>query len=231
MSCRPSNGPRSPSWGTTRRTPRCCWRRSGASRRGRSPSGCASGSGGELGASADRIEVAGPGFLNVFLTGPWYRSAVAAILEAGERFGAGLLEPPERVLVEFVSANPTGPLTAASGRGAAFGDSLARTLELAGNRVEREYYINDTGGQVERFAESIAARMRGSEPPEDGYAGEYVTELAAELAAAGADPDDLDDLARRGTEAMRVRIAASLDRFGVRFDGWFSERSLHEAPA
>jgi arginyl-tRNA synthetase len=184
--------------------------------------------GGELGASADRIEVAGPGFLNVFLTGPWYRSAVVAILEAGERFGAGLLEPPERVLVEFVSANPTGPLTAASGRGAAFGDSLARTLELAGNRVEREYYINDMGGQVERFAESIAARMRGTEPPEDGYAGEYVTELAAELAAAGADPDDLDDLARRGTEAMRVRIAASLDRFGVRFDSWFSERSLHE---
>jgi arginyl-tRNA synthetase len=185
--------------------------------------------GGELGASADRIEVAGPGFLNVFLTGPWYRSAVVAILEAGDRFGAGLLESPERVLVEFVSANPTGPLTAASGRGAAFGDSLARTLELAGNRVEREYYINDTGGQVERFAESIAARMRGREPPEDGYAGEYVTELAAELAAAGADPDDLDDLARRGTEAMRVRIAASLDRFGVRFDSWFSERSLHEA--
>jgi arginyl-tRNA synthetase len=185
--------------------------------------------GGELGASADRIEVAGPGFLNVFLTGPWYRSAVVAILEAGERFGAGLLEPPERVLVEFVSANPTGPLTAASGRGAAFGDSLARTLELAGNPVEREYYINDMGGQVERFAESIAARMRGTEPPEDGYAGEYVTELAAELAAAGADPDDLDDLARRGTEAMRVRIAASLDRFGVRFDSWFSERSLHEA--
>ena len=97
------------------------------------------------------------------------------------------------MLVEFVSANPTGPLTAAQGRHAGYGDSLARLLDLAGHRVEREYYLNDAGGQVRRFAESIAARMRGEEPPEEGYQGEYVAELAQELSAAGADPGDLDD--------------------------------------
>ena len=112
-------------------------------------------------------------------------------------------ERPERVLVEFVSANPTGPLTAAQGRHAGYGDSLARLLTFAGHRVEREYYLNDAGGQVRRFAESIAARMQGREPPEEGYQGEYVAELARELSAAGADPGDLDDLARRGIAVMR----------------------------
>jgi arginyl-tRNA synthetase len=181
-----------------------------------------------LGESADRIEVAGPGFVNVFLADRWHRESLVALLEAGERFGAGAPERPERILIEFVSANPTGPLTVASGRGAAYGDSLARLLEFAGHDVTREYYLNDTGGQVRRFAESIAARMEGREPPEDGYRGEYVVELAAELAAAGADPKDLDDLARRGIEAMRERVARTLERFGVRFDRWSSERVLQE---
>ena len=133
---------------------------------------------GLLGGSADRIEVAGPGFVNVFLADRWHRESLAALLDAGDAFGRGAPERPERVLVEFVSANPTGPLTAAQGRHAAYGDSLARLLDLAGHRVEREYYLNDAGGQVRRFAESIAARMQGREPPEDGYQGEYVAELA-----------------------------------------------------
>jgi arginyl-tRNA synthetase len=150
------------------------------------------------------------------------------MLDVGPGFGRGSPERPERVLIEFVSANPTGPLTVAAGRGAAYGDSLARLLELAGHRVEREYLLNDVGGQVRRFAESIATRMQGGEPPDDGYRGEYVVELAADLASGGADPADLDGLARAGTEAMRERIEATLDRFGVRFDTWFSERSLHE---
>jgi arginyl-tRNA synthetase len=132
------------------------------------------------------------------------------------------------VLVEFVSANPTGPLTVASGRGAAYGDSLARLLEAAGHEVEREYLLNDVGGQVQRFAASIAARMKGQDPPEDGYSGDYVTELAGRLGERGQDPGDLDEIARRGTEAMRERIAATLERFGVGFDTWFSERTLHE---
>jgi arginyl-tRNA synthetase len=181
-----------------------------------------------LGARAERVEVAGPGFLNLFLSDGWYRRTIADVLGA-ERFGSGVPAKPGRVLVEFVSANPTGPLTAAGGRHAAFGDSLARLLALAGHRVEREYLLNDVGGQVEQFARSIAARMQGVEPPEDGYAGEYVIELAEELAAAGVAADDLDALARRGTEAMRERIEATLERYGVRFDTWASQRALEEA--
>jgi arginyl-tRNA synthetase len=181
-----------------------------------------------LGASAERVEVAGPGFVNVFLADRWHRQGIAAMLAEGEDFGRGSPARPERVLVEFVSANPTGPLTVAAGRGAAYGDSLSRLLELAGHLVEREYLLNDVGTQVRRFAEAIAARMRGEEPPEDGYRGEYVSELARDLASAGADPADLEGLARAGTEAMRSRIEATLERFGVRFDTWFSERSLHD---
>jgi arginyl-tRNA synthetase len=184
--------------------------------------------GARLGGSAERIEVAGPGFVNVFLADRWHRESLAALLAAGDDFGRGAPERPERVLVEFVSANPTGPLTVASGRGAAYGDSLSRCLELAGHEVEREYLLNDVGGQVRLFAESIAARIEGRGPPDDGYAGEYVAELADQLAAAGTEASDLEDLARRGTEEMRRRIERTLDRFGVRFDIWFSERSLHE---
>ncbi len=181
-----------------------------------------------LGADAERIDVAGPGFLNVFLSDRWHREAVAGILAAAERppMGAG-----ERVIVEFVSANPTGPVTAASGRGAAYGDSLARLLAAGGDRVEREYYMNDEGAQVRLFAESIAARMRGDEPPEDGYAGDYVIELAEELRGAGVDPADIDELERRGIAVMRERIEVTLRRFGVEYDTWSSERALHEAGA
>jgi arginyl-tRNA synthetase len=183
---------------------------------------------GRLGATADRIEVAGPGFLNLFLADRWYRDGVAAVLAAGDSFAAGVAPEPERVLVEFVSANPTGPVTAASGRHAAYGDSVARILALAGHEVGREYYLNDMGGQVRKFAESIAARMSGAEPPEDGYAGAYVEELARELAGEGADPSDLEALERLGTDRMRTAIDATLTRFRVRFDSWYSERSVYD---
>ncbi len=132
------------------------------------------------------------------------------------------------MLVEFVSANPTGPVTVAAARGAAYGDSLARLFERSGYPVEREYYLNDAGSQIQLFAQSIAARMRGEEPPADGYAGEYVAELAAELEAGGHSPDDLEALARDGTEAMRTRIESTLERFRVRFDTWTSERELYD---
>jgi arginyl-tRNA synthetase len=184
---------------------------------------------GRLGARAERIEVAGPGFLNVFLSDRWHREATASVLAAGDDFGAGTAPEPERVLVEFVSANPTGPLTAAGGRHAAFGDALARLLDFAGHSVEREYLLNDVGGQVEQFASSIAARMRGEEPPEDGYSGDYVLELADQLKAGGVSPDDLDAVARQGTEAMRERISSTLERYGVRFDTWASQRAVEEA--
>jgi arginyl-tRNA synthetase len=181
-----------------------------------------------LGTTAERIEIAGPGFVNVFLADRWYRDSVVALLEAGAGFGGGTAEAAERVLVEFVSANPTGPLHVASGRHAAYGDALARALEFAGHEVEREYYINDMGRQVRQFGESIAARMRGEEPPEDGYRGKYVVELAEQLGGEGLDPGDPDGLARRGVEAMRQRIETTLIRFGVRFDTWSSERSVYE---
>jgi arginyl-tRNA synthetase len=185
--------------------------------------------GGELGATAERIEVAGPGFLNLFLSDRWYREGVAAALDAGERFGSGVAADPQRIQVEFVSANPTGPLTAAGGRHAAYGDSVARVLALAGHDAQREYYVNDKGGQVRRFAESIAARMRGEAVPEDGYEGEYVEELARDLGAEGVDADDLDRLELLGAERMRDAARATLERFGVRFDEWFSERSLYDS--
>jgi arginyl-tRNA synthetase len=184
--------------------------------------------GGRLGATAERIDVAGPGFLNLFLAERWYREGVAAVLEAGERFGAGVVAEGQRIQVEFVSANPTGPLTAAGGRHAAYGDSVARVLGLAGHDVQREYYVNDKGGQVRRFAESIAARVRGDDVPEDGYEGAYVEELARELSAEGVDAADLDRLEVVAAERMREAARATLERFGVRFDEWFSERSLYE---
>jgi arginyl-tRNA synthetase len=184
--------------------------------------------GAALGADAERIEVAGPGFLNLFLADRWYREGVRAVLAAGEGFGAGEATG-ESVAVEFVSANPTGPLTAAGGRHAAYGDSVARILARAGDEVDRHYYVNDTGGQVLRFAASIAARMTGAPLPEDGYEGEYVADLGKELEAGGASPDDLEELGRRGAEAMRGRIEATLERFGVVYDRWYSERSYQES--
>jgi|SRR6266511_295302 len=185
--------------------------------------------GGRLEGTAERIEVAGPGFINLFLADRWHREGVEAVLAAGDELGASPDGGGERVNVEFVSANPTGPLTAAGGRHAAYGDSIARTLELAGSEVEREYYLNDVGGQMRRFAESIAARMRGEAPPEDGYEGAYVEELARDLAAQGAKPEDLDGLEQLGAARMRDAIRETLERFGVHFDTWSSERSLYEA--
>jgi len=128
-----------------------------------------------------------------------------------------------------VSANPTGPITVAAGRHAAWGDSLCRILDLAGNAVEREYYVNDQGSQVLRFGESIRARARGEEPPEDGYRGDYVAELAERIE--GAADGDPEELAGRGVELMLEQIQGTLERFRVRMDIFFSERSLHEGGA
>jgi arginyl-tRNA synthetase len=181
-----------------------------------------------LAQNLERIEVAGPGFVNFFLADSWYLGALGDLLEAGEELGPAPTDAPEKVLVEFVSANPTGPIHVGTGRHAAYGDSLVRLLEAAGHAVEREYYVNDAGSQIERFAASIAARMRGEEPPEDGYAGEYVGELAERLRAEGVQPDDLETLRQRGVKLMLDGMRETLARFGVRFDSFFSERSLYE---
>jgi arginyl-tRNA synthetase len=177
--------------------------------------------------SVSRVEVAGPGFLNLWVSDSWAREALARMLAQGENWGAGSPEQPERVLVEFVSANPTGPITLASGRHAAYGDSLSRVLEFAGHEVEREYYVNDAGSQVRQFAESIQARARGEQPPEEGYPGEYVKEIAERID--GAAEMDLVELARQGIELMVEDIARSLERFRVHMDQFFFEHTVHEA--
>ncbi|MEX0973142.1 MAG: arginine--tRNA ligase [Solirubrobacterales bacterium] len=177
--------------------------------------------------SLDRIEVAGPGFVNIFLSDEWYRGAMARLAAAGERLGPAPLSAPQRILVEYVSANPTGPLHVGGGRHAAYGDSLVRLLKAVGHEVESEYYVNDAGGQVQRFAASIGAAMTGAEPPEGGYKGEYVTELAERLRGEGLDPADDEALGRRGVELILEGVRGTLDRFGVQFDNWFSERDLY----
>ena len=179
-----------------------------------------------LGDALDRVEVAGPGFLNLFLADPWYVGAIDWVLAAGEGYGGGGAAPALRVDIEFVSANPTGPLTAASGRHAAYGDALARVLEFAGHEVVREYYFNDAGTQIEKFGASIRARARSEEVPEGGYEGEYVRELAAEIP--GASDMDAHELARVGVELMFDHIKATLHAYRVDFDVFFNERSLHE---
>jgi arginyl-tRNA synthetase len=176
-----------------------------------------------LGPAVARVEVAGPGFLNLFMADAWYLDSLAAMLAEGERFGAG--EVGERVNVEFVSANPTGPMHVGHARHAAFGDALCRILELAGHDVEREFYANDRGAQVRKFGESIQARARGEEP--DEYRADYVTELVGRIE--GAAEGEVDELARRGVELMLDDIRQSFGRFRVRMDRFFSERSLHDS--
>ena len=179
--------------------------------------------------SLDRIEVAGPGFVNLFLSDEWYRRAMARLAAAGESLGPAPAQEPRRILVEYLSANPTGPLHVGGGRHAAYGDALVRLLRAAGHAVESEYYVNDAGAQIERFAASIVAEMTGGEPPEDGYEGEYIAELARQLGAEGIDPADGEAVGRRGVELILAGVRATLERFGVGFDGWFSERGLYAA--
>jgi arginyl-tRNA synthetase len=123
----------------------------------------------------ERTEVAGPGFVNLWVTSDWLGEALA---EIGSEYGGGTAEEPQRIQVELVSANPAGPLTVGSARNGAYGDSVARLLTHAGHDVEREYYFNDAGRQLDLFRASVEARRRGEEPPEGGYQGEYINELA-----------------------------------------------------
>jgi arginyl-tRNA synthetase len=156
-------------------------------------------------------EVAGPGFLNMRLEDRFF---VEALAEIGDDYGSGWAWPRERVQVELVSANPTGPITVASGRNGAYGDSVARLLEFAGHDVEREYYYNDAGAQMNRFRASVEAARRGEEPPEDGYHGSYIAELARE------DGDPVPQ--------MLERIEATLERFRIRFDSWARQSVLEQ---
>jgi len=200
-----------------------------------------------LGARLERFEVAGPGFLNLFLADSWLRDGLArALATGGDAFGAGAAQRPERILVEFVSANPTGPMHVGHGRNAAYGDSLARVLAFHGHEVEREFYVNDAGSQVRALGESIRALARGEEVPENGYRGDYVVALVEEVASvlkrrageaagggegasradvASADPAELG---RAAVSVMVQRMQASLHAFSVQgFDHWQFESALH----
>ncbi|HYY63155.1 MAG TPA: arginine--tRNA ligase [Gaiellaceae bacterium] len=162
--------------------------------------------------AVERTEVAGPGFVNLWLADAWFAEALASIVERGRDFGAGEPDRPRRIQVEMVSANPTGPITVASARNGAYGDSVARLIEFAGDDVEREYYYNDSGAQMAKFKASVEARRRGEEPPEDGYRGSYIDELAA---------GDEDPVPR-----MLAQIERTLDRFRVHFDSWALQSKL-----
>jgi arginyl-tRNA synthetase len=158
-----------------------------------------------------RTEVAGPGFVNLWLDDAWYVDAVAGI---DEGYGGGWVESPEYVQVEMVSANPTGPIVVSAARNGAYGDSVARLRAFAGDRVEREYYYNDAGTQIERFRRSVDAVRCGEPIPEDGYHGEYV----AELASIDGDP----------VPVMLRRIQQTLERFRIHFDSWALQSELEQ---
>ncbi len=167
-----------------------------------------------------KIEIAGPGFINFHLAPTWLHDVLGHVIEVGEDgFGASTANEGKTINVEFVSANPTGPLHAGHGRGAVYGDALARLLEWTGYDVIRETYINDRGVQMQTYGSSLAARKAGREPDEGGYMGEYITEWAAEM------PDDADPIEWGYARAIQDQqeVLASLN---ISFDVWFSERSL-----
>ena len=189
------------------------------------------------------VEVAGPGFINFHLSSAWLQRVLSEVVERAESFGRAEPRSGERVQVEFVSANPTGPLHLGHGRWAAVGDALAAVLDAAGHTVEREFYVNDFGRQMELFGRSLAARYLewhgvDAAVPEGGYEGSYVTELAAEIASEVGDrwveAKDEDRVAFFRDEGERRVLRGQrevLERFGVRFDVWFSERDLHSSGA
>jgi arginyl-tRNA synthetase len=188
-------------------------------------------SGSEVFSSA---EVAGPGFVNLRVHPRVLHAELAEILRAGKGYGHAPAATGERIDIEFVSANPTGPLLVSHGRGAVYGDALARLLEAAGHRVVREYYINDFGNQVRLFAQSVRLIAMGKPLPVDdkgeivGYQGAYVHDVAAHARALGALEKSDEELARTCVMLMMREIRSTLANIGVAFDVWFSESSLHE---
>jgi arginyl-tRNA synthetase len=188
------------------------------------------------------VDIAGPGFLNITLDAAAAGELARSIVEAGEEYGHNQAEAGKHINLEFVSANPTGPIHIGGVRWAAVGDSLARVLEASGAQVTREYYFNDHGTQIDRFARSLLAASRGEAAPEDGYGGAYIQEIAdAVTAAAVADGDPApatlpgaaaqEVFRARGVTMMFAEIKKSLHDFGVDFDVYFHEDSLHESGA
>jgi arginyl-tRNA synthetase len=188
-----------------------------------------------------QVSVAGPGYINMTLDTAWLTTQVEAILEAGETWGNVTVGQGERVQVEFVSANPTGPITIASTRNAVIGDALASVLDAAGFEVEREYYVNDAGSQVRHFGASLYARyaqaLGEDEPfPEDGYRGAYVLEMGQEMAQRHGEKyleasheEAIHALGEEGIAHILDEVRDDLAALRVEFDTWFHERSLYES--
>ena len=187
------------------------------------------------------VEVAGPGFINFRLADSWYGDVLKAVVEEGENYGRIDEGKGQKVMVEFVSANPTGPMHMGNARGGVLGDALASVLDRAGYKVWREFYVNDAGNQIEKFATSIDARYRQLilgedkvEFPEDGYHGEYIKELAKAFYDANGDSylnrdvsERHEAMAKFGLERNIPKMQADLRRYGIEYDCWFFESELH----
>ena len=174
------------------------------------------------------LEVAPPGFINLRIHPSWLRAQIEPIASAGPGWGRSDLGRAQPTQVEFVSSNPTGPLLFSHARGAVVGDVVARLLEATGYAVQREYYINDAGNQVRLFGESIRAAMQGQAPPEGGYRGEYVHEIAGAAAARLGPNPPVEALGDFGIEANLASIRRDLARLAIAYHAWFSERSLYQ---
>jgi len=183
------------------------------------------------------VEIAGPGFLNIRLEAGAAGELARTIVEQGEAYGRNESHAGQSINLEFVSANPTGPIHLGGTRWAAVGDSLARILLAGGAEVTREYYFNDHGAQIDRFARSLVASYRGEPAPEDGYGGAYIADIATRVVARRDDLDSLSDaelqeaFRAEGVDLMFGDIRASLGDFGVHFDVYFHENTLHETGA
>jgi arginyl-tRNA synthetase len=185
-----------------------------------------------------KVDIAGPGFINITLNLASAGALAKTIVESGSSFGRGETLKGLKMNLEFVSANPTGPIHMGGTRWAAVGDSLARVLEFQGAEVTREYYFNDHGEQIDRFARSLLARAKGLPAPEDGYGGQYIEQIAnAVMKSSAKDILNLSDeqaqeaFRAEGVELMFGEIRQSLHEFGVDFDVYFHENSLHESKA
>jgi arginyl-tRNA synthetase len=189
-------------------------------------------------AGVEKVDIAGPGFINLTLSAAAAGELAKAIVEAGDAFGLGTDLAGVKLNLEFVSANPTGPIHMGGTRWAAVGDSLARIFEAQGADVTREYYFNDHGAQIDRFARSLLARAKGQDAPEDGYGGAYIQEIADRVLAETAidvlnlpEAEAQEFFRSNGVELMFQEIRESLHDFGVDFDVYFHENSLYESKA
>jgi arginyl-tRNA synthetase len=185
-------------------------------------------------AGISKVDIAGPGFINITLESASQGVVVTEILTAGKKFGTSNTLVGKKINLEFVSANPTGPLHLGHTRWAAVGDSLGRVLSAAGAQVSREFYVNDRGNQMDLFGASIRAAALGKARPEDGYHGEYIEDLAKEIVKSNpqitqlAESESISAFTQAGYKLQLEQQRKVLDNFGTHFDTWFSERSLYE---